>query len=333
MKSSRTLGTLASLAIALLTGAAVMRISGYDPAESYRFMFLQTLMDSHSLASALALSAPIMLTAVTFAVGLRAGLFNVGAEGQVYMGALGAVLASYLAGDWRALPLSFIMGTALAIAWALIPATLRAFRGVNEVVSTIMMNWTAYWLVVMSVSTQLANPLQPEESVKVPEAARMGPLIPGTNLTASVPLSIAAAVVAYLVSRWTVWGYRMAVVGANPTLARSYGIEPSRYILLSFVIGGISAGLAGVLQVVANPPSYSLARNLANVYGLGFDGITAAMLGGGHPLGSIPASLLLGVMYEGARYMQIGSGTPFELVKLVQGIIVLGLSIYIFRTK
>jgi len=321
-----------AVAAAFVVGALAMWASGYDPAASYRSMLLTPLMDYVYLFSALAFSAPIVLTGLTFAVGLRAGLFNIGAEGQVYMGALGAVLAAYLVKGWAALPLALLTGISLAVAWAVVPALLKSLRGVNEVVSTIMMNWIAYWLSIMAVSTVFANPLQPEESVKTPPEARLTPLVPGTDLTLAVPIAYAVAALVYVFLKYSVWGFRISVSGQNPLAAKSYGISPGRAIFYAFAVGAAVAGLAGVLQVVARPPSYSLARNLANVYGLGFDGITAAMLGRGHPLGVVLAGIFLGILQEGARHMQIEAGTPFEFVRIIQGVIILFLAVRILRT-
>ncbi|ABP51146.1 MULTISPECIES: ABC transporter permease [Pyrobaculum] len=321
----------AALVMAFAVGTALMWISGYDPLSSYSAMLITPLSDWVYFLSALAFSAPIVLTGLTFSLGLRAGLFNIGAEGQVYMGALGAVAAAYLLGGPAVLPLAFAMGLFLAVLWSSVPAVLKIWRGVNEVISTIMMNWVAYWVTIMAVSTVFANPLQPEESVKVPEPARLTPLVPGTDFTAAVPIAYAAAFLVLIFLKYSVWGYRISVSGYNPIAAKSYGIKPERAVLVAFALGSVTAGLAGVLQVVARPPSYSLARNLANVYGLGFDGITAAMLGRGHPVGVVLASIFLGIMQEGARHMQIEAGTPYEFVKVIQGLIILFLALQLLR--
>ncbi|MEM1663733.1 MAG: ABC transporter permease [Pyrobaculum sp.] len=327
------LNVLIALSLAFITGAAIMVSFGYDPVASYISMWGTPISDYVFFLSALAFSAPIVLTGLTFALGLRAGLFNIGAEGQVYIGALGAALAAYLFQGAEALPLAFFIGISLAITWSLTPALLRTWRGVNEVVSTIMTNWIAYWLTIMAVSTILANPTQPEESVKMPESARLLPLIWGTDFTLAVPIAYATAVFVYIFTNHSVWGYRLSITGQNPMMAKAYGISPTKVIILSFVVGAITAGLAGVLQIVANPPSYSLSRNLANVYGLGFDGITAAMLAKGHPLGVIPAAMFLGILQEGARHMQIVAGTPFEFVRIIQGLIIIFLAFQIYRRK
>ncbi|ABL87652.1 nucleoside ABC transporter membrane protein [Pyrobaculum islandicum DSM 4184] len=325
------LDVVLTLVTAFAIGAVVMWISGYDPIMSYRSMLFTPLLDYTYFFSALAFSAPIVLTGLTFAVGLRAGLFNIGAEGQVYMGALGAVVAAYITKSSLALPLALFIGLTLACVWSLVPALLKIWRGVNEVITTIMMNWIAYWVVIMAVSTVFTNPLQPEESIKTPEPARLTPLVAGTDLTAAVPLSYIIALFVYIFVKYSVWGYRISISGQNPIVAKSYGIEPMRSIMLSFLIGALTAGVAGVMQVVAKPPSYSLMRNLANVYGLGFDGITAAMLGRGHPIGVAIAALFLGVLQEGARHMQIEAGTPFEFVRIIQGVIILLLAIQMLK--
>ncbi|CCC81763.1 ABC transporter permease [Thermoproteus tenax] len=321
------LDSLLSFAVAIAVGAAVVYASGYSPLLTYYSMFVVPFTDVVYITSALAAATPIILTGLTFALGLKAGLFNIGGEGQAYMGALGAVIASYFFAGLLALPLSFIIGIGLAVLWALVPALLRTTRGVNEVVSTIMMNWIAYWLTIMEASTTFSNPMQPSETIKTPPQARLTPLLPDTSLTASFFIAVAAALLVHWMLERSVVGYELSVAGANPTAARVAGIPQSRVILYSFALGGVTSGMAGVLQVVAMPPSYSLATNLANVYGLGFDGITAAMLGRGSPLGTLAAALFLGLMEEGARHMQAIALTPFEFVKMLQGIMILVIAI------
>lgn len=320
----------ASLALALAAGAAVMAVSGYDPIASYYAMFVLPLRSLPSILEALYYATPVVLTALTFAVGLRAGLFNIGAEGQTYLGALGAVAAAYLFRGPLALPAAVAFGVGLAAAWASAAAALKIKRGVNEVISTIMLNWMAYWLVIMLASTAFANPQRAEETVHFPAQARLAPLTPTADLSAAFFASVAAAAAAFAALRYTAWGYRLTAVGLNPNAARAYGISPERAFLEAFLAGAVFSGLAGVFQVAANPPGYALTTDLATVYGLGFDGITAAMLGRGDPLGIIAASAFLGVMREGARYMQVAAGTPFEFVTLIQGLIIFFLALRAF---
>ncbi|MFP3191884.1 MAG: ABC transporter permease [Thermoproteus sp.] len=321
------LDSLLSLAVAIAVGAVVAYISGYNPLLVYYSMFVVPFTDVVYVTSALATATPIILTGLTFALGLKAGLFNIGAEGQTYMGALGAVIASYLAASALALPLSFVIGISLAVAWAMVPALLKVYRGVNEVVSTIMMNWIAYWLVIMEASTTFSNPMQPSETIKMPPSARLTPLVPGTSLTAGFFVAVVAALLVYWLLERSVIGYELTAAGLNPVAARIAGIPQSRVVIYSFLLGGVTSGVAGVLQVAAMPPSYSLATNLANVYGLGLDGITAAMLGRGNPLGTLLAALFLGLMEEGARHMQALAMTPFEFVKMLQGIMILVIAV------
>lgn len=315
-------------AIGLGAGALIMWAWGYNPWPAYAALFRESFGSTYGLAGALANATPLILTALTFAVGARAGLFIIGAEGMLYMGALSAVALSF-----ARLPSGFHTVVALLCAaaggvlWSLVPALLRAYRGVHEVISTIMFNWLSHFLAFYLVANILVDPVRAEKTVSVARTSRLPLLIRGTDLSLGIAVAVVLAALVYLFLWHTVPGYELRAAGANPHAARYAGVSPQKTVLLVFALGGAAAGLAGAVEVMGRPPTFAVYSGLTNIAGFGFDGIGVAMIGRIHPLGIIPASVFYGGLQAGARLMQMEAGVPFEMVRAVQGVIVLALAL------
>lgn len=314
--------------LGLLVGAILMYTLGYDPWKAYWGLFRGAYGDSYGIASSIARGVPLVLTALTFSICVRAGMFNIGAEGQLYMGALAAVTVGYFS-----LPpgLHLIVGLIFAMiagaAWSFIPALLKLTRGVHEVISTIMFNWISHFLAFYLVANILVDPLRGQRTIAVPPSARFPVLIRGTDLSYSVFAALAFAVIVYFLLWHTAVGYEVRAAGLNPTAARYGGIKNKRTMFLSFLLGGVSAGLAGATIAMGNPPTYAVISGLPQLTNVGFDGIAVAMVGRNHPIGIILAALLFGGLTAGGRMMQITAGVPLEMVRTVEGVIVLAMAI------
>ncbi len=318
---------LVAIAVGFIASGALMEVGGYNALEAFRSLFEYSFLDTYYLSSTLSFAAPIMLTALTFAIGVRAGVFNIGAEGQLYLGALGAVLvAAFHLPGFLYFPLGLALGVGFAVASAAVAGILKAKRGVNEVVSTIMLNWIAFWIVEYMRTYQIADPHDPSKTIPVPPQARLPLLISGTELSAAIIIAVAFVAATYYILWHTVIGYEIRATGLNPDAARYAGIRVDRSILASFIVGGVAAGLAGFLEVTGRPPHYAITTGLSNLLGLGFDGITVSLMGLNHPLAIIPASIFVAALKVGARGMQIEAGVPLEMVKAVQGIIIISLA-------
>ena len=322
-----------ALIVGLAIGAIIMYVTGYDAWLAYKSLFGNSFLDSYGFTITLSYAAPIMLTGITFAVGVRAGLFNIGAEGQLYMGALGAVIVGWLA--WRigildsvlGVLVAYTFGVLLAITWAYIAAILKVKRGVHEVVSTIMLNWIAFWIVEYFRVYLIYNPSDPSKTISMPPHARLPLLVPDTELSAALIVAIAFTLYTYYLLWYTVTGYELRASGLNPLAARYAGIKPEKAMIISFIVGGIASGLAGAGEVLGRPPHYAITTGLSNLYGLGFDGITVALIGANHPVGIIFSAILVGALKAGSRYMQIAAGVPLEMVRVVEGIIIVALAV------
>lgn len=313
--------------IGLGLGACIMALWGYPPIEAYRSLFSGVFGSTYGLSSALAMATPLILTGLTFAIGVRGGVFNIGAEGQMYMGALAAVAVSAA----NLPPGVHILATILAgmtagAIWSLPASFLKTYRGVHEVISTIMLNWIALYLGMFLVNKYLGDPTQAEQSIKTPLTAKLPVLIEGTSLTYAIFPSVILAVLLYLVLWRTPLGFEIRVVGLNPQAANYAGIDEKLSITTTFIFGGFAAGLAGVLQITGHPPSYALYTDFSNLRNLGFDGIGVALIGKNHPIGVIFAAIFFGALHVGARNMQIFAGVPLQIIRVIQGIIIISLA-------
>jgi len=309
-------------------GALIMMVYGYDPISAYRALFSGAFGDLYGFSESLANATPLILTALTFAIGFRGGMFNIGAEGQVYLGALAAVPLSLLhLPPAMVFALSLICAVLAGAIWSLPVAILKATRGVHEVISTIMLNWISHFLSFYLISTILVDPLRAEKTLSVAESARLPLLVPGTSLSYGIFISLFAAIIVYLFLWRTVIGFDIRAMGHNAMAATYAGIENWKIILFVFITGGLTAGLAGAVHVMGRPPTYAVYSGMPSITGLGFEGLAVAMIGRNHPIGIIISGIFFGGLLAGGRMMQLFAQVPLEMVRVVEGIVVLFLAI------
>ncbi|MBI3763003.1 MAG: ABC transporter permease [Chloroflexi bacterium] len=262
-----------------------------------------------------------MLTGLAIVLAFRASVFNIGAEGQIYMGALLAVLA----GVYLKLPsgihlvVALLAGMLGGFLWSAIPGYLKATRGFNEVVVTIFMNYIA----VAFVSYLVHGPMRESgwnfQSRAVAETARLPIILPGTGLHLGLALALAAAAVVYVLLFHTTLGYRLRMVGYNAEAARYAGIRVTRITVISLALSGSLAGLAGAVEITG--VQYRLLEGFSP--GWGFDAIAVALVGQLHPVGTLLAALFFGALRTGANSMQTAVGLPVVAVYVIQGLTVL----------
>jgi simple sugar transport system permease protein len=317
-----------AVVVGILIGALLMIASGYNPIIAYSALFTGAFGSISGWLETLAFATPLMLTAITFAVGMKAGIFNIGAEGQVYLGAVGAAWV----GGWIALPAGLHVAAATAFGmflgalWALPAALLKIWRGVHEVVSTIMLNWIANYLAIYLAVYWLVGP-RAEITNPAMVSARYPLLVEGTSLTAVVLIAIVFCIVIHILLWRTRVGYELRLTGSNPEAASYAGVSIQRAVLISFIVGGLAAGFAGAAQVIGRSPSWALYTNLSNVIMLGFGGIGVALIGRNHPIGGIFAAIFYGGLLHGGRFMEYYAKVPSELVMAIQGLIIVALAI------
>ena len=318
--------------VGLLIGAVLMYIWGFDPWKAYWALLKGAYGGSYEWASSLARGTPLVLTALTFSICVRAGMFNIGAEGQMMVGAVAAVcVALFKAPAGLHLVIGLVFAAVAGALWSVIPAILKVSRGVSEVISTIMFNWIGRWLALYLAIYVVVDPMRAEKTLTVPVTARFPILVRGTDLAASGFLALAVALVMYFLLWHTTVGYEVRAAGLNPTAARYGGIRKKRTMIVSFILGGVTAGLAGAAIAMGLPPSYAIFGGGAfpELTNIGFDGMAVAMVGRNHPIGILLAGLFFGGLNAGGRVMQFyGSNpVPLEMIRVVMGAIVLAMAI------
>ncbi|GAA4508626.1 ABC transporter permease [Brevibacterium yomogidense] len=276
------------------------------------------------VTESLVASTPLILAGLGIALGFRSGLFNIGGQGQVI---LGAIFAGFF-GYWFTLPLGLHMLVAVVAGivggaiWGGIAGALKARTGANEVIVTIMLNSIAGYLIAYLLKQQWfrqtgsANP----QSRDVDAAASLFPLLPDPfRLNAGFLIAIAATVFVWWLLERSTLGFEFRAVGENPHAARTAGISVGRVTLVVMMIAGALAGLAGASQVLGTEQRLTMGIGGS----LGFDAITVALLGRSRPLGTFLAGLLFGAFKAGGYTMQAQTGTPIDIILVVQSVIVL----------
>lgn len=312
--------SVAAVAAALAAGAAVLRLAGYAPGPALWVMANAAFGGPFALADTLVKATPLALCGVGVALAFRGGQFNIGAEGQMLMGALAAVAAGVqLASGW-AMPLVLASAAAAGGGWAFLAAWLKTARGVSEVISTLMLNFIAFWL----VSWLVHGPLQEAaksypQTEMVAEALWLGRWLPPTRLHAGVFVAVGAALVAYGWLFFTASGLRLRVLGDSPQAARTAGISPERTAWLALTLSGACAGLAGGIEVLG------VSRRLYEQFspGYGYMAIAVALLARRHPLGVLPAAVCFGALEVGAAGLQRAVGVSAGLAGVVEAFVVL----------
>jgi simple sugar transport system permease protein len=279
----------------------------------------------YPLSETVVAAAPLVFTGLAVALGFRAGLFNIGGEGQVIAGGLAAGFVGFsvhgLTG-FVELPLALLAGFLVGMLWGFIPGLLKARTGAHEVITTIMLNYVAIYLTYYFLNTTLfQRPGRTDPISKVVDSAAMLPSLAALNLRvhAGALLAVAVAVAVYFLLWRTTLGFEFRAVGANPDASRAAGIGVGRVIVVAMSLSGGLAGLAGANIILG--VQYSVTPGFSS--GLGFDGITVALLGRGNPVGVVAAALLFGGLRAGAVQMQAATSTPVDIVQVIEALVIM----------
>lgn len=311
------------LALALLVFALFLLASGRDPADALPEAWRGVIGSSFGLSEIGVTMIPLVLTALATAIPTRAGLVNVGGEGQLYVGALTAtgVALFFPAGQvWLMLPVMALAGGVGGAAWAGAAALLRRWRGVNEVISTLLANYIAILLVNVFVFGPWKNPEGLGYPYTTPfNVAAIFPAIVGTRFHWGFLAPVIALMVTYVILNHTLWGFKMRAVGGNPEAARRRGIPVDRYVIAAMIAGGGLAGLAGMVEV--SGIHHDLRPGISD--NLGYLGLLASWLAGHHPVLIIGACFLIAVFLVTGDVLQLTAGLPSAA-----GLVLTGLALF-----
>src|SRR5512136_1833206 len=319
---------LLAVLFALVVGAVILLLLGVNPIEAYAAMITGAFGTTQGITQSIAKATPLLLVGLGICIAFRASVINIGAEGQIILGAIAATWFSLTFRTWPSALLisgTLLVGFFAGAFWGFIPGVLKARFGVNEILSTVMLNVVAAQFLIAMLHGPLmdragvtAGTFLPQ-SEQLPEAVWLPRLVPQSLLHTGAIVAVILAFVVYVFLWRTTIGYRIRAVGLNPDASRYAGIRVPGYQALALTLAGGFAGLAGVVEVIGF--QHRLLEGVSSGYG--FSGIVAALFGGLHPLGVIPASYLFGSLLVGADKMQRAVQVPSSLVDVLLGLIVL----------
>ena len=311
-----------TLLVALLMGALVMQLSGKDSIQAYGALFSSALGSPTAIANCLLAATPLIFTGLAAAIAFRAGVFNVGVEGSLYLGAFAAAWVGFtftsLPG-WLLIPLCVLVGSAVGGGWGYIPGMLKARLAVDETVTTIMLNYVAILFTSYLVTYPFKVPgMANAMSAEVAPAAHLTRFMPGSQLNAGFLIALAAVVViAFLMKRMNL-GFELRSVGDNLVFSKWMGMPTERIIETVMFISGLLGGVAGAVQVLG--VHYRFAANFS--LGFGFAGITIALLARNNPVGVLIAGLLFGVLRSGSSTMELFTDVPRDLIRVLEATVI-----------
>ncbi|MFD1426233.1 simple sugar transport system permease protein [Kroppenstedtia sanguinis] len=332
-KQSAFLTSLISVLLGMLVGAVMMLVAGYDPIKAYSALLSSAFLMPYDIGETIRTISPLILTGLAVGLAYRTGLFNIGVEGQFIIGQLAATIIALK------LDLPPVIHTVVAVIagavggalWAFLPGLLKAVRGVHEVIVTIMMNFIALYLSNVLVREWLSNGADSTEKIPASASLRwsdLSSLFGGARIHIGIFIALATALLMYYLLWRTTSGFELRAVGFNPDASEYAGMSVKRNLILSMMISGSFAGLAGASELLGT--SGYLAIQAAHT-GIGFDGIAVALLGANSPLGIILAGSLFGILTYGGNNMQFVEGVPFEVVRVVFAAVILFVAANIVR--
>ena len=331
LQPSRTLTSLTPILAVILTmiiGGAMFALLGKPPLESIRIIFWDPLFNpqfaAYSRPQLLVKAAPLILIAIGLSIGFRAGIWNIGAEGQYIMGAIcgaGMGLAFYPADLVIVFPLMVIAGAFGGWAWAMIPALLKTRFGTNEILVSLMLVYVAESLLASVSSGLLKNPegmgFPGSRNLQQYPAAANTELIANTGMHWGVVACFIAVIFSHMVLTRHLQGFHIRLTGQAPRAARFAGVNPHRVVILCLGLSGALAGMAGLFEVAGPAGQITIDFNT----GYGFTAIIVAFLGRLHPLGIVLAGLLMALTYIGGELAQLMLGLPGASIQLFQGML------------
>lgn len=316
------LNSIASLVLALVFSSIFILISGYSPLEAYASMFNGAFVGINNVAATLGTATPLMFTGLAMAITDRAGVFNIGGEGQVIIGALtAALLGNIITGiHWSLHILICLVASALAGGfWAEIAAVLKVKRGLNEIITTIMLNYMALYLVEFLVKYPFRAEGMTARTAYIMDSAVIPSIIRNTRFNYGIFLALFIAVLFWFVLNKTTFGFELKSVGLNPKAAKTAGINVGKYISISMFISGAVAALGGAV-VVLGIHKYYITGMTANY---GYDGIAVAIMGNNSPIGSVISALVFGALKAGSSNMNRMTDIPAQFISVLQALIII----------
>lgn len=319
MKSRKVVVSLVAVLLGLIAGALLMLVTGHNPIVGFSFLIQGGLKNLERIGNTIATATPLILTGLSVAFAFRTGLFNIGAAGQMLFGGFCATVVglSFNLPSVILVPVMIVAGIVGGALFAFIPGLLKAKFNVNEVVSTIMMNWIAYWIVYYIIPAYFKGNMETESRI-LPEGATLraewiSNLFQGSFINLGIFLAIAAVIVIAFILDKTTFGFELKSVGFNRHAAEYAGVSVNKNIILSMMIAGGLAGLGGVVQYAGNANCIQIGVLPPQ----GMDGIAVALLGANTPIGALISALFFGLLYSGRGFMNAMAKIPPEVADTI----------------
>ena len=319
---------LGSFIIALFLGSIILLIAGVNPLIAYHAMIIRPVSNIYGLSEAVVRAIPLMMVGIGISIAFRSKMINIGGEGQIQLGAIAAGAAALaLPGLPKVIliPVVILAGFTAGGIWGGIAGWMKAKLSVNEVLSTVMLNYIAFQIYLYLIRGPLIDPSELAWGTGVPQTARMPDssifqrLIQGQRIHSGIFIAIIIAFLVYFLLWRTTFGFRLRAVGEEPKAANYAGVKVDKYLVLAMILSGGLAGIAGSIEVIG--VHHRVLEGLSANYG--FSGIVVALFGRLHPLGVIPASFFFGLLLIGAEMMQRAVDIPSALVISIQGLVIL----------
>lgn len=314
----------ASVILGLLVGAIIMLVSGYNPIAGYGAMLQGIFGDSYYIGESIRTIIPYILAGLAVAFAFRTGLFNIGVEGQLIIGWLVSVWVG-ISLDAPAiihLPIAILAGALAGALWAFIPGLLKARFGVHEVIVSIMLNYTALHISNYLIRNVMTNKLDKTEKI-ANSASLRSPFFESitdySRLHWGIVVAIICVFIMWFILEKTKTGYELKAVGFNSHASQYAGMSVSKNIILSMIISGSFAGIAGAMEGLG---TFGYVAIKAGFTGMGFDGIAVALLGANTAIGVVLAAILFGGLKAGALNIPLQTGVPNEIVDIIIALII-----------
>ncbi|HEY8841960.1 MAG TPA: ABC transporter permease [Candidatus Dormibacteraeota bacterium] len=316
---------LASVAAGFVVAGVAVAATGADPLAAFIALFQGAITNRNAFPETLVSTVPYVFLGLGVALGFRAGLFNIGAEGQFYIGALSGVFIAYSVHGLPAVievPLALLAGMAGGFAWSAIAGFLKARFWAHEVITTIMLNYVAFLVANYLVDTpglMLAPNVSTPRTPDVDVNAVLPIIFAGSRLHFGFIVALIAVPLVWFLIQRTTTGFELRAVGFNPGAAQAAGISVGRTMVLAMGLSGALAGAAGIVQVLG--VQHHMTDTVAAGYG--FDAIAIALLARSNPWGVLPAALLFGALRSGASFMQLQTDVSADLISIVQASVII----------
>lgn len=314
---------LLALLVSLLLVSIIIKLMGSNPLAAYKVLITTSITSVYGWGEVLAKSIPLLMAALSYAIAFKSGMINLGANGQMYMGGIAAIIiATNFKGMFSPLHiiLTLLCGTLAGALWGMLVAFLKSKFDASEVVTTMMLNYIALYFCTFLISGPMKDPDGDlAQSCSAFESAQLPTLIKGTRWHAGIFIAVLMIILYYVLMNRSTLGYEMRVVGMNRSVGEYAGMRIKNVQMISMGIAGAMAGLGGAMQATVIDEKLTMGW----VGNFGFDGLAVSCLGAETPIGILIASVFFGLLLSGASKMEMLAGVPASVIYLFQGIVII----------